>query len=56
MAKKKLERVFRDRELNPDEVARDKEIDRKVEEEFPPAPSLSNKRIARSRENDEGMR
>src|ERR1700730_19078706 len=31
-----LERVFRNRQLTPEEVARDEDIRRRVEEEFPP--------------------
>jgi hypothetical protein len=38
MTPKKLERLTRTRKLTPEEVARDREIRRKVEEEFPPAP------------------
>jgi DNA-binding phage protein len=34
---KKIERVFRDRRLTAEEVARDEEVRRKVQEEFPPA-------------------
>jgi len=34
---KKLERVFRNRKLTAEEVARDEEVRRQVEEEFPPA-------------------
>ena len=34
---KKLERVFRDRALTPEEVARDADVRRKVQAEFPPA-------------------
>jgi DNA-binding phage protein len=34
---KKIERVFRKRHLTPEEIALDKEIRRKVAEEFPPA-------------------
>ncbi len=34
---KKFERVFRDRKLTPAEAARDQEIRRKVQDEFPPA-------------------
>jgi len=37
MAKKRLERVMRARKLTPEEVARDAEIRRRVEAEFPPA-------------------
>ena len=33
---KKVERVFRDRHLTPEEAARDAEIRRKVQIEFPP--------------------
>jgi transcriptional regulator with XRE-family HTH domain len=37
---KKIERVFRERRLSPEEVARDEEVRRKVQAEFPPlAPS-----------------
>jgi hypothetical protein len=39
MTPKKLERLIRTRRLTPEEVARDREIRRQVEEEFPPAPS-----------------
>ena len=35
---KKIERVFRGRRLSPEEVARDEEVRRKVQAEFPPAP------------------
>ncbi|HTU92683.1 MAG TPA: helix-turn-helix transcriptional regulator [Gemmataceae bacterium] len=34
---KKMERVFRERRLSPEEVARDNEVRRKVQAEFPPA-------------------
>jgi hypothetical protein len=34
---KKIERVFRERRLSPEEVARDEEVRRKVQAEFPPA-------------------
>ncbi|MFO0967476.1 MAG: helix-turn-helix transcriptional regulator [Gemmataceae bacterium] len=34
---KKLERVFRERRLTPEEVARDDGVRRKVKKEFPPA-------------------
>ena len=34
---KKIERVFRDRRLTPPEIARDAEVRRKVQVEFPPA-------------------
>lgn len=34
---KKIERVFRDRRLTPDEVSRDAEVRRQVQAEFPPA-------------------
>jgi hypothetical protein len=33
----KLERVFRDRKLTPEEIARDEEVRRRVKEEYPPA-------------------
>ncbi len=36
---KGFERVFRDRPLTPEEFAKDEEIRRKVQEEFPPARS-----------------
>jgi hypothetical protein len=35
---KSIERVFRQGHLSPDEVARDEEVRRKVQDEFPPAP------------------
>ena len=39
---KKLQRVFRNRKLTPEEVARDEDVRRKVREEFPSArPSAS---------------
>jgi hypothetical protein len=34
---KKIERVFRERRLSPEEDARDEEVRRKVQAEFPPA-------------------
>ena len=37
MAQRGFDRIFRTRKLTPEEVARDREIRRKVEEEFPPA-------------------
>ncbi len=36
MSQRKLERVMRTRKLTPEEVARDREVRRKVQEEFPP--------------------
>lgn len=39
MSQKKLERLIRTRRLTPEEVARDREIRRKVEAEFPPPPA-----------------
>lgn len=39
MGKRQFERVMRERKLTPEEAARDREIRRKVEEEFPPAES-----------------
>ena len=36
---KNLRREFRNRELTPDEVARDEDVRRKVQEEFPPVRS-----------------
>ncbi len=38
MANTELERAIRMRSLTPEEVARDNDVRRKVEEEFPPAP------------------
>lgn len=35
---KKLQRVFRDRRLTPDETAADQEVRRQVAAEFPPRP------------------
>jgi len=35
---KKIERVFRQRRLSAEEVARDEEVRRQVQAEFPPAP------------------
>ena len=40
---KKLQRQFRQRKLTPEEIARDKEVRRKVKEEFPPARSAASK-------------
>ena len=37
MAKKELKRVMRTRKLTPEEVAGDRDIRRRVQEEFPPA-------------------
>jgi len=34
---RKIERIFRDRKLTPEEAAADEEIRRHVEQEFPPA-------------------
>jgi hypothetical protein len=36
---KKLERLFRDRRLTPDEIASDAQVREKVENEFPPCHS-----------------
>lgn len=36
---KKIERLFRDRRLSAEEIARDEEVRRTVQAEFPPAPS-----------------
>ena len=41
MAKRKIERVMRTRRLTPEEIARDNEVRRKVEEEFPPGRPAS---------------
>ena len=38
MAERKIERVIRKRRLTPEEIAKDEEIRRQVQEEFPPAP------------------
>jgi hypothetical protein len=40
MEKRKLKRIIRTRHLTPEEVARDQEIRRKVQEEFPPKRDL----------------
>lgn len=37
-SKKKLKRVTRSGRLSPEQVARDREVRRKILEEFPPAP------------------
>ena len=37
MVRRRLERVIRTRRLTPEEVAKDREMRRKVQEEFPPA-------------------
>ena len=39
MGKKKLKRVMRTGKLSKDQIAKDREIRRKVQEEFPPAPT-----------------
>ena len=39
---KKIERVFRKGRLSAEEVARDEEVRRKVQAEFPPAPAGAN--------------
>ena len=39
MDKKKLKRVIRSGKLSKDQIAKDREIRRKVQEEFPPAPT-----------------
>ena len=38
MEKRKPRRVIRNRPLTPEEVAKDQEVRRKVQEEFPPDP------------------
>jgi len=38
MAEKRIERVVRTRRLTPEEAARDEQVRRAVEAEFPPAP------------------
>ena len=38
MGKKKIERVRKSGRLSPEQVAKDREIRRKVQDEFPPAP------------------
>jgi hypothetical protein len=35
---KKIQRLFRDRRLTAEEIARDQEVRHKVQAEFPPAP------------------
>ena len=40
MGKRSLQRVIRKRPLAPEEVVRDQDIRRKVQEEFPPAPHV----------------
>jgi hypothetical protein len=40
MEKRALQRITRTRHLTPEEVAEDREIRRKVQEEFPPAPRV----------------
>ncbi len=42
MGEKKLQRVMRTGNLGPDEVTKDEEIRRKVQEEFPPACTISH--------------
>lgn len=39
---KKLQRVFRDRRLNHDEIADDRELREKIEQEFPPKAEASS--------------
>ena len=39
---KKFQREFRNRRLTPEEVARDEEVRRRVQEEFPPAASTAS--------------
>ena len=39
MAQRKIDRVFRGRQLTPEEVSRDQEIRRHVQAEFPPRES-----------------
>jgi transcriptional regulator with XRE-family HTH domain len=39
---KRLQREFRDRRLTPEEFARDEEVRRKVQREFPPAQSKAS--------------
>jgi ribosome-binding protein aMBF1 (putative translation factor) len=36
MSERRIERVIRNRRLTPGEIARDKDVRRRVEEEFPP--------------------
>jgi hypothetical protein len=40
MEKKKLQRITRTRRLTPEEAANDREVRRKVMEEFPPPPRV----------------
>jgi ribosome-binding protein aMBF1 (putative translation factor) len=42
MEKRKLQRVTRNRSLTSEEIAKDQDIRRKVQEEFPPAPGKSD--------------
>jgi hypothetical protein len=53
MAAQKFERVMRTRKLTPEEVARDREIRRKVEKEFPPARPPGDAGNHRCNESDE---
>src|SRR6266404_5122626 len=39
---KKIERVFRERRLSAEEVARDREVRSQVQKEFPPAVSIGS--------------
>jgi hypothetical protein len=60
MAKKKLTRIMRTGRLTPEEIARDREIRRKVEAEFPPARrpvphSLSEALKTAIRESDKSV-
>ncbi len=41
MSEERLKRIVRSGNLSPEEVARDEEIRRQVQQEFPPARSLS---------------
>ena len=41
MTKPTLQQIIRTRHLTPEEIAKDQEVRRKVQEEFPPAPRVA---------------
>jgi hypothetical protein len=47
---RKIERVFRDRKLTPEEIARDELVRRQVEKEIPPARAERGNDDVRKRE------
>jgi hypothetical protein len=49
-----MERVFRDRRLNSEEVSRDQDLRRKIEQEFPPAMQRKNGRQEESTKTPSG--